>query len=64
MTSKSIIFMYLKAYKKRRYDKSEDDMFIFFIMMSLLVLITKIYPKHQYYLPNRTMWVDAHFGKK
>jgi hypothetical protein len=56
--------MYLKAYKKRRYDKSEDDMFIFFIMMSLLVLITKIYPKHQYYLPNRTMWVDAHFGKK
>jgi hypothetical protein len=45
MTSKSIIFIYLRASKKR-YDKSGDDMFIFFIMMSLLVFITAIYPKH------------------
>jgi hypothetical protein len=26
MTSKSIIFMYLRVSKKRRYDESEDDM--------------------------------------
>ena len=30
MTSKSIIFMYLRASKKRRYDESKDDIFIFF----------------------------------
>jgi hypothetical protein len=30
-----------------------------FIMMTILVFITTIYPKHRYYLPNRTMWVDA-----
>jgi hypothetical protein len=59
MTSKSIIFMYWRASKKRRYDESKDDMFIFFIMMSLLVFITTIFPKCRYYLPDRTLWVDA-----
>jgi hypothetical protein len=61
MTSKSIIFLYLREFKQRRYDESEDDMimFIFFFMMSLLVFVTTIYPKRCYYLPNRTMWVDA-----
>jgi phosphate starvation-inducible membrane PsiE len=42
MTSKSIIFMYLRASKKRRYDESKDDILIFFIMMSFLVLIASI----------------------
>ena len=30
-----------------------------FIMMTILVFITTICPKHRYYLPNRTMWVDV-----
>jgi hypothetical protein len=59
MTSMSIIFMYWRASRKRRYDESKNDMFIFFIMMFLLVFITTINPKRRYYLPNRTMWVDA-----
>jgi hypothetical protein len=59
MKRNSIIFMYLRASKKRRYDESKNDMFIFFIMMPFWVLITLIYPKPKYYLPNKTMWLDA-----
>ena len=46
MTTKSILFMYWRLSRKRRYDESEDEMFIYFFMMFLLVFITIIYPKH------------------
>ena len=45
MNNKSILFMYLRSFKKRKYDESEDEMFLFFSMMSFFIFITTIYSK-------------------
>ena len=59
MKRKFAIMLYLRENRKRQMDESNNEDMLLFIHIALSKFFTMLYCGPQYYLPNRTMWLDS-----